>query len=308
LGLTRNTQLCQAIKAAISLPEGYTCTAFVTPDVWASNEAHAISEFRKEGTRLEASELQYHVVTISVGGVGGVQVRLYVVAFPMAKGMGALFQWQHGGLGFSTRLAEALLPHIDSMVYEGEFPDASVGIGDRDGRVEMNKVPPPTYLPETKTHRKLRERIARFLMRACANDHAKSVAPYDVFLYQTGMGAITRLHEAISAIRAGTTVVFGAVFHSTYHVFEENEGGVKHYGKADDADVDDFEKYLESGGQCSYVFTEFPSNPILVSVDLMRLRKLVSHFCFLILSSLARDDKRTPISHMPLLPAPYPPD
>jgi hypothetical protein len=59
-------------------------------------------------------------------------------------------------------------------------------------------------------------------------------------------------------------------------------GGIKHYGLIDDDDVDDFEKYLEEGGECAYVFMEFSSNPILVSVDLIRLRKLVS-FSFLFL-------------------------
>lgn len=94
------------------------------------------------------------------------------------------------------------------------------------------------------------------------------------------MAGITRLHEAIKLLRSGPAVVFGPVFHSTYHLFEESEGGIRHYGRADESDVDDFEKFLEQGGGCAYVFTEFPSNPILVSVDLMRLRRLV---CFLTL-------------------------
>ncbi|KAJ2974527.1 hypothetical protein NUW58_g8632 [Xylaria curta] len=94
------------------------------------------------------------------------------------------------------------------------------------------------------------------------------------------MAAITRLHEATLQLRAGPVVVFGAVFHSTYHLFEESEGGIRHYGRANDADVDDFEKYLEEGGKCAYVFTEFPSNPILVSVNLERLRRLADKYHF----------------------------
>ncbi len=89
------------------------------------------------------------------------------------------------------------------------------------------------------------------------------------------MASITRLHEAITSLRSGPTAVFGSVFHSSYHMFAESEGGMKHYGRADDSDLDDFEKYLEAGGECAFAFTEFPSNPILVSVDLMRLRGLV---------------------------------
>ncbi|KAJ8108691.1 hypothetical protein ONZ43_g6349 [Nemania bipapillata] len=149
-------------------------------------------------------------------------------------------------------MAEALLPHVESsLVHVGEFPG---GVG----------APEPTFLPEDESHGQIRERVADLVMRACVKDYEKAVAADDVFLYQTGMAAITRLQEAIGALRKdGPTVVFGAVFHSTYHLFEEGEGGIRHYGKADESDVDDFEKYLEEGGACAYVFTEFPSNPIL---------------------------------------------
>lgn len=236
------------------MPEGYECVAFVSRDAWASNRSHAVSEFRKK-QRLDDSELRYHVVDL--GGV-----RLYVVAFPQPKAEAAIFQWHHGGLGFSTRMAQALLLHADSLVHVGEFPD---GIG----------APEPTFLLQGQNHRALRGRIANLMMRACASEHEKSVADDDVYLFQTGMAGITRLHETIKLLRAGPTVVFGPVFHSTYHLFEESEGGIRHYGRADESDVDDFEEFLEQGGSCAYVFTEFPSNPTLVSVDLMRLRRLV---------------------------------
>ncbi|KAI1756456.1 cystathionine gamma-synthase [Xylaria castorea] len=254
--------LCQSIAQKLPLPEGYGCAAFVSRDVWAENQIHAVSERRKQ-QRLDASELRYHVVELA-------GVRLYVVGYPRAKASAAIFQWQHGGLGFSTRLAEALLPHMDSLIHVGEFPD---GVG----------APEPTFLPEGDSHRALRERIAGLMMRACPTEHEKSVGVDDVSIYPTGMGAIYRLHEAIMSLRAGPTAVFGAVFQSTYHLFNESEGGIRHYGGATDSDVDDFETYLEGGGKCAYVFTEFPSNPVLVSVDVVRLRRLADkHGFFLV--------------------------
>ncbi|KAI3322046.1 cystathionine gamma-synthase [Xylariaceae sp. AK1471] len=270
--------LCKSIAEKVSLPEGYGCAAFLSPDVWASNQTHAVSAFRKKD-RLDASELRHHVVEL--GGV-----RLYVIGFPRAKAQAAIFQWQHGGLGFSTRVAEALLPHTDSLVHVGEFPE---GVG----------APEPTFFAEGSSHAALRERIAGLVMRACASEHEKSVTAEDVFLYQTGMASITRLHEAIVSLRAGPTVVFGAVFHSTYHMFEESEGGLKHYGYANDADVNDFERYLEGGGECAYVFTEFPSNPIMVSVDLMRLRSLADKYGFF----LVVDDTCASFANIDLLAA-----
>ncbi|KAI0877561.1 cystathionine gamma-synthase [Hypoxylon argillaceum] len=272
--------LCQSIARKLPLPEGYGCVAFVSRDAWASNQTHALSPFRKD-LRLDASELRYHVVDDVAG------VRLYVVGFPRAKAPAATFQWQHGGLGFSSRLAEALLPHVGaSLVHAGEF---SGGLG----------APEPTFLPEGNAHRVIKERIASLAMRACASKHEKDVCAGDVFLYQTGMAVITRLHEAISALRAGPTVVFGAVFHSTYHLFEEADGGIRHYGRADESDVDDFEKYLEGGGDCAFVFTEFPSNPILVSVDLMRLRRLADKYGFF----LVADDTCASFANVDLLAA-----
>ncbi|KAI2636132.1 cystathionine gamma-synthase [Xylaria nigripes] len=256
-GLT--AALCGSIAQRLSLPEGYGCFAFLSGGALLSNHAYAVSAFRKEN-RLDASDLRYYVAEID-------GVRFYVVGFPLAKAGGAMFQWQNGGLGFSSRLAESLLPYADSMVNMGEFP----------GGID---VPKPTFLPETDNHTALKKRIASLMMRACASEHEKAVQADDVFLYQTGMAAICRLHEAISTLRAGPTVVFGAVFHSTFQIFEERVGGIKHYGLADDASVDDFEMHLAGGGECSFVFTEFPSNPILVSVDLMRLRRLADKYNF----------------------------
>ncbi|KAI1166821.1 cystathionine gamma-synthase [Nemania serpens] len=270
--------LCQSIAQKLPLPEGYECVAFVSRDAWASNRSHAVSEFRKK-QRLDDSELRYHVVDL--GGV-----RLYVVAFPQPKAEAAIFQWHHGGLGFSTRMAQALLLHADSLVHVGEFPD---GIG----------APEPTFLLQGQNHRALRGRIANLMMRACASEHEKSVADDDVYLFQTGMAGITRLHETIKLLRAGPTVVFGPVFHSTYHLFEESEGGIRHYGRADESDVDDFEEFLEQGGSCAYVFTEFPSNPTLVSVDLMRLRRLADRYDFF----LVADDTCASFANIDLLGA-----
>ncbi|KAI1335641.1 cystathionine gamma-synthase [Xylariaceae sp. FL0016] len=273
---------CQAIGQKLSLPAGHTLAAFLAPDVWSANASHAVSKFRKQHA-LAAADLSYHVVEVA-------GIRLYAVSFPMTKMMGAIFEWQHGGLGFSTRMAEALMPSVqggdDGCAVLGSFP-------------EGRGAPEPTYLPECEAHGRLRERIAGYMNRATAVEHPKKVGAGDVFLYQTGMAAIHRFHDVVAALRDGPTVVFGAVFHSTWHLFEESTGGIKHYPSCSDAEVDEFEKYLEGGGKCGYVFTEFPSNPILVCVDLMRLRQLADKYGFFI----AVDDTVAAFSNIDILPA-----
>jgi cystathionine beta-lyase/cystathionine gamma-synthase len=77
-------------------------------------------------------------------------------------------------------------------------------------------------------------------------------------------------------------VLLGSVFHNTYPLLEEGEGGMKHFGRCDGGSgvMEALEEWLEgektAGRKVGYMFAEFPSNPILVSVDLKRLRELVS--------------------------------
>jgi cystathionine beta-lyase/cystathionine gamma-synthase len=109
------------------------------------------------------------------------------------------------------------------------------------------------------------------------------VGEEDVWLYPTGMAAIYRVHQALVKVRGGgTVVVLGSVFHNTWHLLGEREGGMKHFGRCDGGSgvMEALEEWLEgemtAGRRVSYIFAEFPSNPILVSVDLKRLRELVS--------------------------------
>jgi cystathionine beta-lyase/cystathionine gamma-synthase len=86
----------------------------------------------------------------------------------------------------------------------------------------------------------------------------------------------------VEARGGGTVVLLGSVFHNTYHLLEEGEGGMKHFGRCDGGSgvMEALEEWLEgektAGRKVGYMFAEFPSNPILVSVDLKRLRELVS--------------------------------
>ncbi len=98
----------------------------------------------------------------------------------MAKTKGVIGIWQHPGTGVSTRLAEHLLPSVDSLT---EVPFDVAG----DGDVSVDKVPAPTYLPESDAHQKLRERIVGLLQRAPVTPDRMKSTPNDVYLYSTGM-------------------------------------------------------------------------------------------------------------------------
>lgn len=248
---------------------------FMDPAAFAAHKAYCTSHHRKEH-KLADGDLTFRVVDIH-------GVRLYCILFPLAKRPGVMGVWQNTGIGASTRLAEELLRYVDSDFAIVEWSAGDMDTADMDVDVDVNVVPPPTYLPECEAHGALRRRIRDLLHRAPLDADKVKVAEEDVFLYQTGMAAIYRLHEVLVQRDPATLLVLGSIFHNTFHLFEESPGGMKHVGACDapSSGMDTVEAYLEAhykeGKTVSYAFLEFPSNPILVSADLRRLRKIVSY-------------------------------
>ncbi|KAJ7188742.1 pyridoxal phosphate-dependent transferase [Mycena filopes] len=284
-------ELSMAIHTKLSLPPMHGCLPFISPDAFAIAQEYAFSHHRKPvEARLTAADLTFKVVDI--GGT-----RLYCVVYPMPKTPGILGAWQNPGMGVSSRLAEALLKKVDTLT-EVHFDTAG------DGDVSVEKIPAPTYVPESEAHQGLRERIVGLLKRAPVKTQEKEVAVDDIYLYPTGMAAIYRLHQAIMQTRKGPIVSLGAVFHNTWHLFAEAPDGFKHFGQCDAKSgvMDKLEEYLKGeakeGRQIGYVFVEFPSNPLLVSVDLYRLRQLADKYGF----SVVVDDTIGSFSSVDLLP------
>ncbi|KAK7019293.1 pyridoxal phosphate-dependent transferase [Favolaschia claudopus] len=101
-------------------------------------------------------------------------------------------------------------------------------------------------------------------------------------------------------VRRGPVVGLGALFAHTYHMFREAPEGFKHFGPCDAQSgvMDKLEAYIQTQEVVSCVFLEFPSNPLLVSVDLKRLRNLADQYGFLIFV----DNTISGLSNVDLLP------
>lgn len=244
---------------------------FTDPTTFAAHKTYALSDFRKND-KLAEENLAFYVVDLH-------GVRLYCVAYPHAKTPGVIGIWQHTGTGLSTRASEELLKFVDTeFTLVEESPSSS------------NTPPEPTYLPESDAHGGLRRRIRDLLHRAPRDpDKVATVSEADVFLYNTGMAAIYNANKVLISRDPGTILVLGSIFHNTWHLFEEAPGGMKHFGACDAASgvMEKVEAFLEehysAGKTVSYVFLEFPSNPILVSADLQRLRDVTTKYAVPIL-------------------------
>ncbi|RBR06306.1 uncharacterized protein FIESC28_11108 [Fusarium coffeatum] len=114
----------------------------------------------------------------------------------------------------------------------------------------------------------------------------------DVFLYPSGMSSISHTAEPIQHLNTNgkaTVAIFGFLYVDTFKVLSKIYGfNCKLYG-ATPSDLDNLEADLADGLQLSALFTEFPGNPLLGSVDLERLQKLsIDHdFLFVVDDTVA---------------------
>ena len=199
-----------------------------------------------------------------------VRARFFAVIVPAPKILSIASFWSNPGMGVSSRMAEDALDHIDLLKEVGD--DEST---------------PTPAREESPAHAQLRERIAGLLERAPVGpEREKKVAPGDVYLYPTGMGAIYGVHRYLVKKENKTSVLFGFPFHSTVHLIEDIGPGMKLFGKADEEDLDTLETYLEDeakeGRNVQALYTEFPQNPILYTPDLTRLRALADKYGFVL--------------------------
>lgn len=199
-------------------------------------------------------------------------IRYHVVFFPISKNPVVHPFWMHSGLGTSSRQAEASLQHLDKL---------------RIVENETDAVEPK--LQQDPAHLMIRERIAELLERAPVTFRQTKVKPDDVYLFQTGMASIYSVHTwLIDHFNSSQkSVLFGFAFHHTIHVFNFFGPGNKFLGNGDKSDIDELEEWLKTeraeGRKVQAVWAEYPSNPMIVTPNLTRLRQLADEFGFLII-------------------------
>ena len=110
----------------------------------------------------------------------------------------------------------------------------------------------------------------------------------DIYLFPTGMSAIFNTHRLLLAqsqargvpASQNKSICFGFPYIDTLKVLEKWGPGALFYGNGDSADLDDLEHRLFSGERYLALFTEFPSNPLLRTPDILRLRDLATKYSF----------------------------
>ncbi|KAF8420977.1 cystathionine gamma-synthase, converts cysteine into cystathionine [Tirmania nivea] len=232
------------------------------PSLEGANDCRTFITAAKRSDGLES--LATDEVSIRVFEVG---VRIYCIFFPAAKTPLVMPFWCNAGVGISSRLAEEAIAKHAATVHIRELA--------------LNDTPSEnTFADPLGSQLALRVQIAHLMERAPLDPHRPSrLAPGDVYIYQTGMAAIYFVHNILTrwSQRKSKTVMFGFPFHQTTHIFEYWGHGFEFFPLGTEFDA--LEKLLEVEPVLA-VWTEFPSNPLLVSSDLTRLRHLADRYRF----------------------------
>lgn len=206
---------------------------------------------------VERSNISYKVIDI--------QRRFWAVFFPLNKTPCFMPYWMNAGIGISSRLAEETLEHIQLL------------------REAVPEAPVPS-VPEVPAHDLIRGRIAGLLNRAVER---QPVANNDVYLYQSGVGAIYHVHKYLQQNRGPeveTTILFGFAFLATSYTLNDFGPAYEFFGRADCDELETFlEKEASAGRHTRALVTEFPANPLLFTPDLKRLRDLADRYHFLLI-------------------------
>ena len=197
---------------------------------------------------------------------GGKHV-LYGVGYLEAASQVATTFWRLTGTGISSRRAQKCLQS------QGQLSASTVtGCTSDHPKAETH----PVYST-------LRSRIAGLLERTPAKvPRGKKVDPSDVFFYPSGMSAIYHIHQLLLQWRGNESAIIGFVYELTIKMAETYGPGSHFYGLGTESQIDQLEARLErmaeNGQRMQAIWCECPSNPLLRTVNLRRLKQLAEKY------------------------------
>ncbi|KAF8311852.1 PLP-dependent transferase [Clavulina sp. PMI_390] len=290
---------------------------------------------KAEELRVTAFDLPINNNFVSEQADHPSSVVVYAAFFPIDFIRVAKSFWQHTGLGISSRVAEYCL---SILAYERKQPIEEVATSTRSSPSNLqsplpspplSNVPndpnmkPPTALASSYAiallhslpiseaaiaKSTIRQRIADLVVEdvSLTNSERSSqlmVTRDDVILYPTGMSAIWHCHHAILECFPGAkSVCFGFPYTDTLKVLEKWGPGANLFARADEADLESLITLLEtsraSGNPIAALWCEYPSNPLLRTPPLEKLRQLADEYGFV----LCLDDTIGSFANVDVLP------
>lgn len=240
------------------------------------------------------------------------------VFFPIDQFTLAKSYWQHSGEGISSRMAEYVLAELfgkDSAKSSSLLPRSSFLKQELQARQILNSSPSirfsnlgeetdkeqDIYIEqkygrvldlkfEKEAKAALRRRISGKVDKSHSqqeemerSQRGKNLSETDVYLYPSGMAAIFNAHRSLLNVgdESKKSVCFGFPYVDTLNILRKFGPGVYFLGLGDDESLAQLERDLETGEKdIMALFCECPSNPLLKTPNLKKIRELANKFDF----------------------------
>ncbi|KAJ5095318.1 hypothetical protein NUU61_004674 [Penicillium alfredii] len=166
-------------------------------------------------------------------------------------------------------------------------------------RSDLNGMTLPDWVDSaTKEKFEIRSRLA--VLARSAQFNQKPLRPEDVFLYPTGMAAISAVARSLAQSEEDSgAVVYGWPYAGTPHsVRTSGFNRFTMYGHGTTDELDELKSSLASGTKITVLFCEIPSNPQLSTPDLLHIRDLANKFRFIVVC----DDTLATSVNMDIMP------
>ncbi|KAF3926708.1 hypothetical protein ABW21_db0204361 [Orbilia brochopaga] len=114
-------------------------------------------------------------------------------------------------------------------------------------------------------------------------NRTRTLSASDVYLFPTGMSAIFNSYRILQKCFGSLKMVeFGFPYLDTLKILQKFGDGCIFLGNGDESDLSQLEEMLDNGERIAGLFCEFPSNPLLKSPNLGKLRELADKYKFVI--------------------------
>lgn len=263
-------QLVEACEKEFSLSR-QSLMLFTNPDVSRACKAYMSSTVIHGANAASLDSISLRSIEFCTATIPEHALRLpplYAVVYPtQLSGLAMLF-WRLTGTGVSSRQAERCLQALDRM----RQVDGS------------SQHPRPTSHPVYET---ICNRIARLMERAAVGPSRPfDVSANDVYLYPSGMSAIYHTHHLLLNWRGTESVVLGFTYELTMKIMEAFGPSYRFYSGGTDAEIDELERHIDGryrqGSKIQAVWCECPSNPLLRTTNMERLRDLADKYEFVV--------------------------
>lgn len=210
-----------------------------------------------------------------------IEAKIAVVFFPKAEFPLAKAYWQHSGEGISSRMGEYVLQELQithNDLYQDKDKEFKTFIEERFGRnLDLS------FAKEAKLA--LKRRIAGEMDEHSKSSSDRKVSEEDVFLFPSGMASIFTAHQTLlKTLPNEKSVCFGFPYVDTLNILKKFGPGVHFFGFGDDESLEELETQLANGEKILGFFSECPSNPLLRTPNLKKVKELSEKYNFAIIT------------------------